>query len=203
MKRKFFSLMVAACAALSSLTGFTGCSGGGDNNSIPGVVTLQDFASCRKEFCVQTQGLYTLTIEPLEEVIVDGAEEEKKDGTVKVSCLINGMYYATVSYCISEWENDLPKDGSSTGAGATSTGLHVSFTPGMPNYANISKDTTLLLTVGGNPSNETLVSGIFIGLKYSTMEVEVAAELSYVNTSNEATPDPKLIPGSFYVVKSK
>ncbi len=44
MKRKFFSLMVAACAALFSFSGLTGCSGGGDDvETYPGYLTYDGY----------------------------------------------------------------------------------------------------------------------------------------------------------------
>ncbi len=53
MKRKFFSLMVAACAALFSFTGLTGCGGGGESDSVTeGYLTYSNF----------TESLYGLRI---------------------------------------------------------------------------------------------------------------------------------------------
>ncbi len=51
MKHKFLSMMVAACAAVFSFSGLTGCSGGGGGGSETssyGYLTVKDFSSCKK-----------------------------------------------------------------------------------------------------------------------------------------------------------
>ncbi len=61
MKRKFFSVMMAACTAVFSFSGLTGCSGGGgEENPTYGYVSLKDFATMHKGFYI---GGATMTIE--------------------------------------------------------------------------------------------------------------------------------------------
>ncbi len=51
MKRKLFSMLFAACAALVSISGLTGCGGGGGDEQIKlGAMTLEEFGRCQRHF---------------------------------------------------------------------------------------------------------------------------------------------------------
>ncbi len=70
MKRKFFSLMVAACTALCSFTGLTGCSDSSDSNngSYPGYMTYKDWAERGCGFFITGAGSVWVRIMPTGEV---------------------------------------------------------------------------------------------------------------------------------------
>ncbi len=51
MKRKLFSVLFAACAAVVSVSGLTGCGGGGDDEQVRlGAMTLEEFAGGQYHF---------------------------------------------------------------------------------------------------------------------------------------------------------
>ncbi len=67
MKRKFFSLMVAACAALVSFTSLTGCSGGIDKEErerTAGYMTYDDWKSGSKMFKFETALAFNIIPQP-------------------------------------------------------------------------------------------------------------------------------------------
>ncbi len=111
MKRKFFSLMVAACAALFSFTGLTGCGGGGDGQSTPGYLSYSDFTSLRKGIMLRGSQVW-LKILPTSRLTTDG--DKKGEGInstssgVAVFCTLmndsgDDCYNVAVDYNILTW----------------------------------------------------------------------------------------------------
>ncbi len=84
MKRKFLSVLVAACTALFSFSGLTGCSGGSEHqDDTYGIVTLDDFEYGNKGFYLAI-GSTHMVIMPTDEdppptELVGGGGEKVRD----------------------------------------------------------------------------------------------------------------------------
>ncbi len=81
MKRKFFSMMVAACAAVLSFSGLTGCSSGNEEeDNSAGYVTYRQWESARKGFQLSV-GSLTVFISPTEGDADTGFDQADKWAT--------------------------------------------------------------------------------------------------------------------------
>ncbi len=208
MKRKFFSLMVAACAALFSFSGLTGCSGGGgSDDETHGIVTLPDFAQGRKgymfHFSVGTIEVTPIAgaVDNIEGTLKPGDKDEDAYavGTRKVYCRVNGNLEAYVSYCISGWSDGHPADGEADGAGVTSTGLLISFAPEFIEKA--SRDPNLLKALGLEIRNEHLSSDIKIGIQSKTGSCDASVTATHVDNVNDTIERVVAPTGTYSVVK--
>ncbi len=107
MKRKFFSLMVAACVALFSVSGLTSCGGGGSDDA-EGYLTLDGFSKHGKGVRLDGTGGNELKILP---VARDDEKDTSKYGpTRSMRCnLSNGndvvVRNVLVTYTITAYAN--------------------------------------------------------------------------------------------------
>ncbi len=207
MKRKFFSVLAAACVALSSLSGLTGCSGGENNDATYGIVTLDDFAKGRKGVRVSLQGAGLMEIMPdpsaSSDIEVGDPDKNKKEdefrvGTEVRDCLVNGKYRATVTYRIAGWtaNNEYPTDG--VAGDVNTTTMTIIFNT--DDAAAATKDANLLYALGAYPSKENLVSSIELGLQYANGTCDGLYTLGYLS-GNTVVNTIKTNPGIFFVVK--
>ncbi len=164
MKRKFFSLMVAACAALFSVSGLTCCGGGGGGGGdTAGVVTLEQFERGTKGFRI-TGGAALFEIYPVMAAEYEDMVEDLGDGQTigetKVICTIEG-YQAEVTYRITGWNGNVPEAGSMDDP--NSTGLSISFED-----TKALKDIALCQKLNGPVDAHSFsLNSVWIALKFS------------------------------------
>ncbi len=202
MKRKFFSMMVAACAALFSFTGLTGCSGGSGEDDTYGVITLEQFETGSKYFCISLGGRY-VNIIPLTS---DGSQTQIPGGNIELNdprqtgsrmreCMI-GNAMARVRYDLNVWPANAQYPSDGTPDSANSNRLVIIFDA----TDNGGDDTALLKAFGLDAPLERLTSDINIGLKFASGTCDASYSISYTE-SGKPVPSTKAPTGSLIVVK--
>ncbi len=206
MKRKFFSVVVAACAAFFSFSGLTGCSGGSEQQQDAyGVVTLDDFQKARKGFKLAF-GQSVMNIKPIagsgDGFETEGNEEGRQDtgkrtGSRTMLCTINNSYQALVTYTITSWpQTSLRPVGDTT--------LYISFDDaenGVSSVQAASKDAGVIAALGGDYNTDTLISSISIRLDYGTQMGGSTSTFAY--KKGDGTPATETVDaeGTFVVVR--
>ncbi len=171
MKQKFFSLMVAACAACLSFTGLTACGGGGGGagEANPGVMTMAEFQKGKKEFRVL--GGMPMTITPVQEA--DGSQGTGDPNTVYVDGIVtmeDVTYNAVLIYSTDEkdHEDGQPRLGK----------LEMS----MKSVAALTDPS--LLTSLGNPHEQLVGEAIKMEFDFATHVAKMESPAAGENTVN-------------------
>ncbi len=201
MKRKFFSMMVAACAALFSFSGLTGCGGGGGSEKETyGVVTLSDFADAQKGFYISI-GSRVLRIVPIGKSGVEGdssgdtniKDDPKASGSRTVNCEVwagsVGPYYATVDYTV-DWPAGAEFPTAGTVDGSTyqpTSGTALVMTIYDDNGKGLAAITD---AVGGAGENTKLSSAVGIAIDFRSRWCTAYYTLQMQNDAGKYAPYP-------------
>ena len=167
MKRKFFTLMVAACAAVFSFAGLTGCSGGGEEeDNTAGYVTYRQWCDGTKGFQIGA-GAQVVYIRPLDDQSTADyvLDKNKYTSPVQKRCMLSaGLSPVSgelvVNYQIVEW---VPGETAGADALPSKATLKIYFTE---STQMTNKD--ILGALGIGHKDAALSSGVTLTLYYTS-----------------------------------